>query len=116
MIYLSQLYGKYVSRSWGEELSFTNIIGDSFVSPEQGVTSPQMNDSSSNTQDVAEKNPFIGELDTELKNVSVSAYSAVIFRTNSGESFTVKRVSVMRIARHITNTLKRSKFAPNEIA
>lgn len=26
MIYLSQLYAKYVSRSWSDELSFSNVF------------------------------------------------------------------------------------------
>lgn len=114
MIYLSQLYGKYVSRGWSEELSVFNIIGKSFLSSEESDSSHEKSNSSTNNQYVDEQNPFIGELDTELKNVSVSAYSAVIFSTPS-ESFTVKRASVIKIARHITSTLKRSKFAPNEL-
>lgn len=31
MIYLSQLYGKYVSRSWKDELALKNIVGESSV-------------------------------------------------------------------------------------
>lgn len=112
MIYLSQLYGKYVSRWWSMELSFSNIIGDIFDS-NNSKTEPI---SKNNTDSTIEINPFIGELDIELKNIDVSTLSGVSFITNSWEVFTLKRVSIIRLAKHITSTLKRSQFAPNELA
>lgn len=79
MIYLSQLYGKYVSRGWSLELSFSNIIGTTFDTKNSSTES--MIDKDINLD--IEINPFIGELDSELKNIDVSEYSAVSFITHS---------------------------------
>lgn len=57
MIYLSQLYGKYVSRTWTDELSFSNIIPLDTLTKED------------------EKNPFDGELQSDMKGIDVSSFS-----------------------------------------
>lgn len=102
MIYLSQLYGKYVSRSWKDELALKNIVGESSV-PMRDV--PEKNE-----------NPFIWDLGSELKNISVSAFSAVRFIPYSWDTFILKRVSVMRLAKHITDTLGKTQFSSNELS
>ncbi len=111
MIYLSQLYGKYVSRWWSLELSFSNIIGDVFESKDSHREPIVENNIVSNT----EINPFIWELDIELKNIDVSDFSGVTFISTSWESFSIKRVSVVRLAKHIIDTLGKTEFKPNEL-
>lgn len=111
MIYLSQLYGKYVSRGWSLELSFSNIIGDIFTlwdDIEESI-------SQKSTEPTMEINPFIWELEIDLKDIMVSEFSGVSFISTSWETFTVKRVGVIRLAKYITDTLKRANFAPNEL-
>lgn len=46
----------------------------------------------------------------------MSQYSAIRFNVSDGESFVVKRVSVMRIAKYITDTLHKTTFGPNELS
>lgn len=105
MIYLSQLYAKHVSRSWSDEIAFSNIIGDmNWVA-----------ENNSNIMENSNENPFVGDLSLELKKISVSDYSAVRFILLSWESFNVKRVSVMRLTKHITDTLKQTTFSPWEL-
>lgn len=75
MMYLSQLYGKYVSRSWQEEFSLSNIFQT--VSGEK-ETPEDIPDS---TPDI---NPFTGELALDLEKMDASGISAVEFVSLSG--------------------------------
>jgi Predicted membrane protein (DUF2339) len=106
MMYLSQLYGKYVSRSWQEEFSLSNIFQTVWVEKE---TSEVATD---NTPDI---NPFTGELALDLEKMDASDISAVEFVSPSGWSFTVKRSGVIKLALYITHTLGKMAFAPGEL-
>jgi hypothetical protein len=75
MMYLSQLYGKYVSRSWQEEFSLSNIFQT--VSGEREI--PQ--DTPESINDV---NPFTGELALDLEKMDATGISAVEFVSASG--------------------------------
>ncbi len=69
MIYLSQLYAKYVSRTWREEFGLSNLIPN-FTTQE----SIKQNISSS-----ADEPVFSLELEKELKYIVVSDMSSVKF-------------------------------------
>jgi Predicted membrane protein (DUF2339) len=102
MIYLSQLYGKYVSRGWSLEFSLSNVLWES--------------SSASFTEEMKEgENPFRWELDMELTKVTVSHLSAVKFTPISWDAFTIKRASILRLATHITSTLGKKEFHPGEL-
>jgi hypothetical protein len=75
MMYLSQLYGKYVSRSWQEEFSLSNIFQT--VSGEREF----LQDTPEGIKDV---NPFTGELALDLEKMDASGISAVEFVSASG--------------------------------
>ncbi len=109
MIYLSQLYGRYVSRPWNEEFSLSSILG-SLTRPDTQVWMDIPDIGSSD-----EIHPFSDELEHELENTSVSHLSGARFMPNSRDSFIVKRVSVLRLALHITTTLKKISFQPDEL-
>lgn len=105
MMYLSQLYGKYVSRSWQEEFSLSNIIGS--VSDKK--------DTKADISDIAaDINPFTGDLARDLDKIDVSDIAAVEF-VSSTSSFTIKRSGVIRLARYITESLHKTTFAPGEL-
>jgi hypothetical protein len=111
MMYLSQLYGKYVSRSWQQEFSFSNIF-----STGSGDTTTPSEDSShrEDPEDIPDINPFTGELGIELTKMDVSQIVAVEFVSQSG-SFTIKRSGVIRLAWYITDSLHKTVFAPGEL-
>ena len=108
MIYLSQLYAKYVSRSWSEEFSLGYFIG--------GLSSVSDKESMEVDLKQEEGTPFSLELEGELKNIVVSDISNVRFISKSGTNFSVKRVSILRLAKHITSTLNKIDFEPNELS
>ncbi len=106
MMYLSQLYGKYVSRSWQEEFSLENIVG----------SDSDKKDTNTDTPDItADVNPFTGDLARDLDKIDVSDISAVEFVSGTG-SFTIRRSGVIRLARYITESLHKTAFAPRELA
>ncbi len=112
MIYLSQLYGRFVSRGWSEELSFSNIT-TGFSREEE--TKHEEVVMSEDSEEVIEIDPFVWELQNEVHHVSVSEYSGVIFISNTLEKFTIKRVSIIRLARYICTRLSKTTFAPDEL-
>ena len=61
LIYLSQLYGKFVSRSWGDELSLTNIV--SGIGEGNETQTPQNED----TLPDEDYDPFRGDISADLK-------------------------------------------------
>ena len=95
MIYLSQLYAKYVSRSWSDELSFSNVFTKS-------------------KEASLEINPFRWEIATDLQNIDVSHISRAVFRSKAWE-FTLKRVSVLRLAQRIIEVKGKNIFAAREL-
>lgn len=109
MIYLSQLYAKYVSRSWSEEFSLEYFT--------RGLSS---NDSKTENTEIdssqTEGTPFSLELERELKDIIISDISSVRFISKLGTSFTLKRASILRLAKHITTTLHKTEFAPGELS
>ncbi|MBX9809370.1 hypothetical protein K2X92_03215, partial [Candidatus Gracilibacteria bacterium] len=109
MIYLSQLYAKYVSRTWREEFSLGYFIDglSSSDSKKEDTESDFIQDTGT---------PFSIELEEELKDVVISDISSVRFVLHNGTSFTIKRASILRIAKHITTTLHKTEFAPNELS
>jgi hypothetical protein len=105
MMYLSQLYGKYVSRSWQEEFSLANIVG----------STPDKKDTNTDSPDItADINPFTGDLARDLDTIDVSDLAAVEFVSSTG-SFTIRRSGVIRLARYITDSLRKTVFAPGEL-
>jgi hypothetical protein len=106
MMYLSQLYGKYVSRSWQEEFSLSNIFQTVWVEKETSE------DATYNTPDI---NPFTGELALDLEKMDASSISAVEFVSPSGWSFTVKRSGIIKLALYITHSLGKMVFSPGEL-
>ncbi len=106
MIYLSQLYGKHVSRVWSEELDVSNIFPQSLMesiiasddTPWEGVS------------------PFDSILDTELQSTEITGITAVKFIHTSGADFILRRVWVIRIARYIATRMNKEIFAPNELS
>jgi hypothetical protein len=71
MMYLSQLYGKYVSRSWQEEFSLANIVG----------STPDKKNTNTDTPDI---NPFTGDLARDLDMIDVNDLAAVEFVSSTG--------------------------------
>ncbi len=107
MMYLSQLYGKYVSRSWQEEFSLSNIF--------DSVSGEKVNET--DISDITpDANPFTGELAQDLDKIDVSGISAVEFISNTGSSFTVRRSGLIKLARYITDSLHKTVFAPRELS
>jgi hypothetical protein len=75
MMYLSQLYGKYVSRSWQEEFSLANIVG----------STPDKKNTNTDTPDITpDINPFTGDLARDLDMIDVSDLAAVEFVSSTG--------------------------------
>jgi hypothetical protein len=111
MMYLSQLYGKYVSRSWQDEFSLSNLLGTDFWTPE---TPSQKSAHRVDPGDTTDINPFTGELGVELSKIDVSQIASVEFTSVSG-SFTVRRSGVIRLARYITDSLHKTIFSPGEL-
>jgi hypothetical protein len=111
MIYLSQLYAKFVSRSWREEFSFENFAFDSdqINVSEEAISPP------SEIDDLSQDDPFAPELSEQMKSISISHLSGVRLHSGDGESFLIKRAGVIRIAAHIVNVLKKDTFAPHEL-
>lgn len=127
MMYLSQLYGKYVSRSWQEEFSFSNIFGDGFLHPTDTIVATSSQKSQTTTTHTTENkkdvfdsipdiNPFTGELAQDMEKIDIKSISAVEFVSISGSSFTVRRSGMIRLARYITDSLHKTVFAPGELA
>jgi hypothetical protein len=72
MIYLSQLYGKFVSRSWSEEFSLENVFSEFHIdSFGYDIQKP--------ISDTNESNPFSPELAKEMQHISVDHLSGVRF-------------------------------------
>ncbi len=126
MMYLSQLYGKYVSRSWQEEFSLSNIFGDGFLYSTSTVSSVSQETwdatdthTSENEANISESvpdlNPFTGELATTLDQIDVRSIAAVEFVSPSGSAFTVKRSGMIKLARYITDSLGKTIFSPGEL-
>ena len=112
MMYLSQLYGKYVSRSWQEEFSISNIIGSLSGSD----TVPKQKDTPTTQEEsIEDVNPFTGELGMTLDQIDVSNISNVEFTSLTGSAFVVKRSGVIKLARYITDSLHKTSFAPGEL-
>lgn len=62
-----------------------------------------------------ESDPFLGKLQQELSHVNIDGFTAVQFHSENGEQFLVKRTSVLRLAKHITDTYGRTTFQPREL-
>lgn len=58
---------------------------------------------------------FLGKLQQELIHVNIDGYTAVQFQSANGNQFLVKRASVLRLAKHITDTYRRTTFHPREL-
>ena len=103
MIYLSQLYGKHVSRSWSDELDISNIL------PKK---SPPIE-----PEDMGEDQniPFDETLTRELENTDITDISGVRFVHRSGSDFILRRVGIMKIARYIITRMGKTVFAPGEL-
>ncbi len=104
MIYLSQLYGKHVSRSWSEELDISNIL-------------PKKLPPVVESQDTVEDHniPFDEALTRELENTDITDISGVRFVHRSGSDFTLRRIGIMKITRYITTRMGKTVFAPGEL-
>lgn len=50
-----------------------------------------------------------------MKDIDVTMYSAVRFTKTDGESFVVKRIAVLKMAKRITELAKKNQFAPDEL-
>lgn len=103
MVYLSQLYGKYVDKSWSEEFRLAHIFSGVFAS-------------GAPTQHTLSDLPFHEDLAKELRGVDISDVSSVEFIFPSSQSFRVSQESILRLARYLVAFLKKDTFAPGELS
>jgi Predicted membrane protein (DUF2339) len=108
MIYLSQLYARYVARSWSEEFSLENVFSELHIDP-------VVDDVQKPVSDTSESNPFSPELAQEMQHISVDHLSGVRFVCTGWTEFLIKRASVIRLALHITRVLGKTVFASDEL-
>lgn len=106
MIWLSQLYGRYVNRSWSLEFSF-----DNFSSAE-----------SSQDQDPKkwlspdDSMPFSDEIIQKIKFIDVSDIDTVALVSLSGERiFESHQVWIMRLTRALVQGFHKDQFVPHEL-
>lgn len=106
MIWLSQIYGNAVTRSWSEEFSWNNFHFPVLDTPTMDTSTASQDDSI----------PFSEDITATLQQIDVSNLEAIQYIDRDGLIvFTSKRVGIMKLSRYITNRMKKSVFEPNEL-